>query len=375
MRNYLTCLTLPRGELRLPVFLPDATHGVVRALDSGDLEACGTQAVVMNTFHLMQRPGTSTVRALGGLHRMAGWPGPIVTDSGGFQAYSLIRENPKYGKLTNRGIAFKPDGAAREYLLTPEKTVQLQVAYGSDVVICLDDCTHPDDPQDAQEESVRRTIAWAARCKETYASLVEEKRMDARDRPLLFAVVQGGRSRELRARCAEALLTIGFDGYGYGGWPLDGEGNLMADMLALTRELIPDQYPLHALGVGHPESVARCAQMGYPMFDSALPTRDARRGRLYAWLPEDEAAGGRSAEVPGWGAGRFAHVYVGDDKHIKSDRPIFEGCGCRTCARYPLGYLHHLHAIEDSAFLRLATIHNLTFMNELMERLRVALTG
>jgi queuine tRNA-ribosyltransferase len=368
MRNHLTRLALPNGELSLPAFLPDATHGVVRALDSADLEACGTQAVVMNTFHLMQRPGTTTVRALGGLHRMAGWPGPIVTDSGGFQAYSLIRENPKYGRLSDRGIAFKPDGAAREYLLTPEKTVQLQMAYGSDVVVCLDDCTHPDDPLAAQEESVRRTIAWAARCKRTFAGLVEEKKLEPRDRPLLFAVVQGGRSPDLRRRCAEALLEIGFDGFGYGGWPLDAEGNLVADMLALTRELVPAEYPLHALGVGHPDSVARCARMGYPLFDSALPTRDARRGRLYAWLPD----GGQGIdEAPG----RFAYVYAGDDKHIKSDRPVFAGCDCRACARYPLAYLRHLHAIEDSTFLRLATIHNLTFMNRLMARLGATLAG
>jgi len=349
-------LKLPHGELRLPVFLPDATHGVVRAVDAADLEACGTQALVMNTFHLMQRPGSSTVHALGGLHRMSGWQRPIVTDSGGFQAYSLIRQNPKYGKLGNRGIAFKPDGAARQYLLTPEKTVQLQMAYGSDIVICLDDCTHPDDPPAVQEESVKRTVAWAKRCKREFERLAEQKALEPDRRPLLFAVIQGGRSRELRTACAAQLLEIGFDGFGYGGWPLDSQGDLLVDMLACTRELVPAEVPLHALGVGHPESIVACARMGYPMFDSALPTRDARRGRLYVGdaLSADET---------------FDMLYVGDAKHIKAERPVLSGCDCLCCSRYSLGYLHHLYEIKETLYLRLATIHNLRYVHRLMEGL------
>src|SRR5262249_23764799 len=139
-------LRLPRGVVELPVFMPDATQGVVRSVDSGDLEGCGIQAVVMNTFHLMQRPGSSTIQALGRLHRMTGWRRPIVTDSGGFQAYSLIRQNPRFGQLTDRGLLFRPEGSDRKYLLTPEKSIQRQVSYGADVVICLDDPTHVDDP-------------------------------------------------------------------------------------------------------------------------------------------------------------------------------------------------------------------------------------
>ena len=357
MNNPLRALRLPHGELKLPIFLPDATHGAVRSVDSADLEGVGTQAVVMNTFHLMQRPGSSTVQALGGLHRMSGWSRPIVTDSGGFQAYSLIRQNPKQGKLTSQGIVFQPEGAARKYQLTPEKTVQLQVGYDSDVVICLDDCTHPDDPLEAQEESVRRTIAWAKRCRKEFDRLMDEKRLEAERRPLLFAVVQGGRSRELRKQCADALLEVGFDGYGYGGWPLDSEGSLLVDMLAYTRELVPAQFPLHALGVGHPNSVVECARMGYPMFDSALPTRDARRGRLYTWREDGEETG------------VFAFLYIEDDKHIKANRPIQPDCDCLCCRRYSIGYLHHLFEIKETAYLRLATIHNLRFMNRLMEEL------
>src|ERR1051326_5144538 len=167
-------LRLPHGEVCLPAFLPDATLGVVRGVDSADLENCGIEALVMNGFHLMQRPGSSTVQALGGLHQMAGWQRPIVTDSGGFQAYSLIRQNPKYGSLNDKGITFQPDGAARKFFFSPEKTIQLQLSYGSDVVICLDDCTHVDDAQAEQELSVRRTIAWAKRCKQEFERLVAQ---------------------------------------------------------------------------------------------------------------------------------------------------------------------------------------------------------
>ena len=278
MRDHLTC---PHGDLQLPTFLPDATLGVVRAVDAVDLLNCGLQGVVMNTFHLMQHPGSSTIQALGGLHTMCGWPGPIVTDSGGFQAYSLIRENAKFGAITDGGIVLRPEGSDRKFQLTPEKCVQLQVAYGTDVVMCLDDCTHVDDPLAVQQTSVRRTIAWAKRCKAEFVQLMAQKRLADADRPLLFAVVQGGGSPALRTECAAALLEIGFDGYGYGGWPLDADGELVDEMLALTRALVPAEFPMHALGIGHPANVAACVALGYDIFDCALPTRDARRGRLY----------------------------------------------------------------------------------------------
>src|SRR6266849_4150937 len=146
-------LRLSHGQLSLPTFLPDATVGVVRSVDSVDLELCGIQAVVMNTFHLMQRPGSSTIASLGGLHSMSGWPHPIITDSGGFQAYSLIRQNPRFGSINDKGITFHPEGSDRKFHLTPEKSIQLQISYGSDFVVCLDDCTHVDDPFETQQES------------------------------------------------------------------------------------------------------------------------------------------------------------------------------------------------------------------------------
>ncbi len=356
-------LELPHGSLPLPAFLPDATLAVVRAVDSADLEAVGVDALVMNTFHLMQQPGTSTIQSLGGLHAMSGWRRPILTDSGGFQAYSLIREQPRLGALTDDGIVVQPEGMNRKIHLTPEKCIQLQLSYGADIVMCLDDCTHPDDPPEVQKRSVQRTIAWAKRCRVEFDKLLAQKKKLAR-RPLLFAVVQGGASEALRTRCAEALLEIGFDGYGYGGWPLDSEGNLLKEMLELTRRLIPARFPLHGLGVGHPLNVAAATRLGYQTFDSALPTRDARRGRLYTF------AGQATSPSSHCGSSWFRFLYITDDKYIKDPRPVDERCDCLTCRRYSRGYLRHLYRANEATFQRLATIHNLRFMARLMELLR-----
>jgi queuine tRNA-ribosyltransferase len=292
---------------------------------------------------------------LGGLHQMSGWDRPIVTDSGGFQAYSVIRENPKHGSLTDKGISFRQGGDGRKYQLTPEKTIQLQLSYGADVVITLDDCTHVDDDLHIQEQAVARTVAWAKRCRAEFDRLTVEKS----EKPKLFAVVQGGGSKELRKQCADQLLEIGFDGYGYGGWPLDSDGNLLTEMVGYVREIIPEEFPLHALGIGHPENVAATAELGYQMFDSALPTRDARRGRLYTFTNE-----------AGLGGKWFSFLYINDEKHIKSNQPISEFCDCAACAKYSRGYLHHLFKINDHLFPRLATIHNLRFMRLLEQRIQ-----
>lgn len=351
-------LALPHGTLQFPAFLPDGTQAVVRAVDAADLERAGVQALVMNTFHLMQRPGSSVVEALGGLHTMSGWSGPIMTDSGGFQAYSLMRQNPKAGRLTDKGLTVRQAGKERKYTLTPEKAIQLQFAYGADILVCLDDCTHVDDDRAVQETAVGRTVAWAARCRAEFDKLVEQKRLAENQKPKLFAVVQGGGYQDLRSACADQLLAMGFDGYGYGGWPLDDSGSLLEDMLGYLREAIPEEFPLHALGVGHPENVLACARLGYAMFDSALPTRDARRGRLYAFTSD-----------AGLGGDWFRFVYIQDKEHIRAAAPLSPYCDCPTCTRYSRGYLHHLFKLNDHLFYRLATLHNLRFMRQLEERI------
>ncbi len=295
---------------------------------------------------------------------MSGWDGPIVTDSGGFQAYSLIHQNPQNGNLSDRGIHFKPQGSTRKFQLTPEKTIQLQIGYDADIVICLDDCTHVDAGLAEQKTSVRRTIAWAKRCKKEYTRLLEQKKYGSAQRPLIFAVIQGGGIESLRRECAEALLEIGFDGYGFGGWPLDGKGNLLADILSYTRSLIPAEYPMHALGVGHPENVLACHRLGYDLFDSAMPTRDARHSRLYRFTNDGSEEGG------GLNGTWLEYLYIEDEKHIKTDKPISSYCDCPTCVKYSLGYLHHLYKLGDHLYFRLATMHNLRFMTQLTERMK-----
>ncbi|HYL43911.1 MAG TPA: tRNA guanosine(34) transglycosylase Tgt [Ktedonobacteraceae bacterium] len=352
-------IQLAHGRIHLPIFMPDATLGVVRSVDATDLATCEIQAVVMNTFHLMQRPGSSTINALGGLHQMSGWQRPIITDSGGFQAYSLIQQNAKFGSMNDDGITFKPERAERKFHLTPEKTIQLQLSYGADVVICLDECMHVDAPYELQVISVKRTIDWARRCKKEFLRLIKQKRLTEEERPLLFAVIQGGGSHELRKQCAQELLEIGFDGFGFGGWPLDTQGHLLSDILAYTRELVPVQFPMHALGVGHPLNIVECTKLGYGMFDSAMPTRDARHCRLYAFTHE-------TALEDRW----LTYIYANDDKYIKSDAPVSRFCDCLCCKNYSLGYLHHLFKINDTLFFRLATLHNLRFMTQLTQRLR-----
>ncbi len=204
-----------------------------------------------------------------------------------------------------------------------------------------------------------RTISWAKRCRTEFDRLTEERGFEAERMPRLFAVVQGGGDKSERKRCADALLEIGFDGYGYGGWPLDAEYRLLDEMLGYVRELVPAEYPLHALGVGHPENVAACARMGYQMFDSALPTRDARRGRLYTFTGPDGLRGE-------W----FRGIYIHDKAHVRDAGSISDHCDCATCRTYSRGYLQHLFRLKDHLFYRLATVHNLRFMRLLEDRMR-----
>lgn len=363
----VSSVNLPHGTLQLPEFLPDATRGVVRAVDSQDLIASGVQGLVMNTFHLMQNPGTTTIQALGGIHRMSDWNKPIITDSGGFQIYSLIHQNSKFGSLNNKGASFRTDNEGKKYNLTPEKSIQLQISYGSDVVICLDDCTHVDAPIKSQEESVRRTILWARRAKSEYVHLIEQKHIEEELKPLIFAVIQGGGSLELRRQSTEALLEIGFDGYGYGGWPLDSEGNLLIDLLGYVRQLVPPRYVMHALGVAHPKNIVECASLGYDIFDGAMPTRDARHARLYSFNLDPLLPG---ITLKGdW----FDFVYVLDDRYRKSNQPVSPYCDCLLCTHYSTGYVHHLFKIDDALAPRLATIHNLRFMSQLTNSLRMTM--
>ena len=350
------------GPLCLPAYFPDATRAVVRSVDSRDLEACGVQGVVVNAFHLSAHPGAGLLKRAGGVHAFMDWPHPVASDSGGFQLMSMIHENPRYGTVSARGIHYvDADGTRERTLFTPERSIRLQFDLGADVMICLDDCPSPTASRDEVEASVERTVQWAGRCRAEFDRLLAARKKGAGPRPLLFGVVQGGYDPALRRRCAEQLLPLGFDGFGFGGWPLTPAGDLAGEILALTARLIPDPLPRFALGVGKPEHIVRCYRMGWRIFDTVLPTRDARHQRLYAF----DAA---SLDQVDLRAGSFYHyVYAGDKKHTRQMGPISTACDCPCCRDYSLAFLHHLFDVNDVLAYRLATMHNLRFYTQLLE--------
>jgi queuine tRNA-ribosyltransferase len=324
--------------------------------------------LMMNAYHLANRPGVSVVSSLGGLHAMTGFDGPIATDSGGFQIYSLAREGAAGGKVDDDGMTVFSEARGKTVSLTPEKSITNQLRLRSNLMFAFDQCTHPDDPPSVQETAVTRTIEWAKRCKRTYETVLGESRNGPKARPQLFGVIQGGQIPDLRRRCADALLEIGFDGFGFGGWPYDSEFNLIEDTLSLTRELVPGHLPMHALGVGHPRSVVACAMLGYRLFDSSLATKDARNGRLYTFREADPDI---LAKASDW----LDMLYIKDEKHIRNREPVSPHCTQVCCTRYSRAYLSHLFALKDAAYIRLASLHNLTFMQTLVALINKELAG
>jgi queuine tRNA-ribosyltransferase len=371
-------LATRHGALTLPAFFPDATRAGVRTVDASDLRAVGVPGLVVNTFHLLRNPGTRLIKQGGGVHRFMDWHGPVISDSGGFQVYSLIRQNPGSGVIRPNEVIFREPSTGERWSLSPERVVQAQLQLGSDVVMCLDDCTSVEDPEPEQALSVQRTVRWARRCRQEFDKLVAAqagRRAAPAGRPLLFAVVQGGASERLRRECAAALAAIGFDGYGFGGWPLDREGNLLTDLLALVAEATPPGLPLHALGIGRPDHVVRAAALGYTIFDCSLPTRDARRRRLYRFLPGCDPAA-RRGPVPYLPDEPFYDVlYALDQAHANDFGPVDPTCDCPLCRRYSRAYLRHLFRVEDGTAERLATLHNLRFYVRLLEALTPPVAG
>jgi queuine tRNA-ribosyltransferase len=361
----LSSLRIPGRSLKLPAFFPDATRGVIRSVSSEDLESCGIHGVMVNVFHLIARPGIRVIAAGGGIGRFMNWRGAVAADSGGFQVYSLLNESPRNGSISNKGFVCRLERGGDKILLTPEKCVQSQFRLGADILFCLDCCTHPDVPADRQRQSVEWTVAWARKCRETYDRLVEQKDLSPGQRPLLLAVVQGGENPELRRECAERLLEIGFDGYGYGGWPVGRDGCL-GESVAQVAELTPGDRLRFGLGIGKPENLVAAFNVGYRLFDCVIPTRDARRQRLYVFNDAPENSPENS--IP---AGRdfYRCLYLQDSKHLHDQQPVDAGCDCLCCSGYSRAYLHHLFRIGDCLANRLATIHNLRFYTRLVASL------
>lgn len=356
-------LATRRGELGVPTFMPDATRAGVRAVSSDDVRGVGIGALVVNTFHLLRRPGIKLIQAAGGIHRFMDWDGPILSDSGGFQVWSLIRQDPAHGVIRANEVIFREPTTTEKWTLTPERIVQLQFQLGSDVLVCLDDPTASSDPDAEQELSVERTVRWAERSRVEYERLAGQLRAGHAP-PRIFAVVQGGAVERLRRECAAALVAIGFDGYGFGGWPLDGDGSLLADPLRWVADALPADAPKHALGIGRPDHVVSAFGLGYSIFDCALPTRDARHGRLYAFLP------GRSASRPRADERFYEAIRIMDPAYRADHSPVEDGCDCPVCTRHTRAYLHHLFKVGDVSAERLATLHNLRFYARLMDALR-----
>ncbi|MCL2320485.1 MAG: queuine tRNA-ribosyltransferase family protein, partial [Oscillospiraceae bacterium] len=304
-------MDLIHGNVYLPNFFPDGTYGNVKTLDSEDLIKCKVDGVVMNTFHLYSKPGLSIVKKHDGINNFINFPHPILTDSGGFQVFSLIHENKKNGQINENKIIFRPNQDEKKIIFTPEKSIQMQFAVKSDIIMCLDYCTHPDDSDEIQEKSVETTIRWAKICKEEYESQIKNYKYSESHRPLIFAIIQGGNRKDLRKLCAEKLIEIGFDGFGFGGWPLDKDGHLIEDILQYTASLMPDISIKYAMGLGKPEEIVKCVNMGYNLFDCVIPTREARHKRLYVYNSENI-----------FDEDFYSYLYIMDDKYIADKSPI-----------------------------------------------------
>lgn len=358
-------LVTAHGTVMLPAFFPDGTKGTVACVDSVDLRDCVVQGIVMNTYHLLKK--ASVVKSIGGLHEFSNWNGPILTDSGGFQAFSLIKENAKTCKGSideKNGITFRLEGQKKAEVLSPEKCIQKQFEYGSDIMMCLDYCTDLKDEYEENEFSVDVTIKWAKRCLEEYNRQLKLRNIPYENRPLLFAIIQGGKYKDLRKKCGDALKSLndgkGFDGYGFGGWPIDElTGNIDKEILQYTADQMEDGKPKYAMGLGNPQAVVECCKMGYNLFDCVKPTREARRNILYTFSKED----------------KFRSVILSSlsDDFIRSKKPVSSECDCFVCRNYSQAYIYHLAKSGDSLAFRFATIHNLRFYSMLCERIRTAI--
>jgi queuine tRNA-ribosyltransferase len=336
-------LTTAHGTIETPIFMPVGTQATVKALTPEELEALGAQIILGNTYHLYLRPGTEVVSAFGGLHDFMHWQRPILTDSGGFQVFSLAQ----LSSISEQGYAFQShlDGGSR-HLLTPEKSVAVQLALNSDILMCLDQCiAYPADCETA-ESALALTTRWAQRCKLAWQA--------ADSANLLFGIVQGGMFADLRSRSAEEIIQVGFPGYAVGGLSVGEPKALMYAMAAHTLPLLPEEAPRYVMGVGTPADLVELTAMGADMFDCVMPTRNARNGQLFT---------------------RNGTININNARHREAQGPIEAGCGCYTCRHYSRAYLRHLYQAKEILAHRLNTIHNLHFYLNLVKQMRMAIIG
>lgn len=363
----LKSINIKGKTLNLPVFFPDATRGVIRSIDSKDLKDTGTEGIIVNTYHLLSQPGTDVLREVGGVKNFMNWNDWTISDSGGFQMFSLIHRNKSLGSIVKDGVNFYLDskGGRKKYKITPEECIQIQFDIDSDIMIVLDYFTPHNASDDEIKRSVDWTIEWAKRCKDEFEKQCNQRNFDENNRPLLFGVVQGAHNKAERERCAIELEKIGFDGYGLGGWPFDNDGKIDMEIIEHIAKVTPDNKPRYGLGVGGPQDLVDCIRLGYNIFDCVLPTRDARHERLYVFKKDPNKIPDIFVEQD-W----FEYVYIRREKLMKDSGPINQYCDCYTCKNYSKAYLNHLFTIGDSLAWRLATIHNLRFYSMIIENIK-----
>jgi queuine tRNA-ribosyltransferase len=333
-------LHTPHGVVDTPTFMAVGTQAAVKGLTPDQLRALGARIVLSNTYHLALRPGDDLIAELGGLHRFMDWDGPILTDSGGFQIYSLAQQR----KIDDRAAVFRShiDGSLLE--LTPERAVAIQENLGSDIAMCLDECPPADTPSDYLKIAVARTIHWAERCRSAH------RRPDQ----ALFAIVQGGTDVELRRRCAEALVALDFPGYALGGFSVGETMDQMVAALAPTTPLLPAHKPRYLMGVGRPEDLLAAIGCGVDMFDCVLPTRNGRNAQAFTMN----------------GPLRLRNAC-----HRRDPAPLESDCPCYACRRFSRAYIHHLFLAEEMLGPTLLSLHNLAFYLRLMAEVRQAITA
>jgi queuine tRNA-ribosyltransferase len=326
-----------RGTVDTPAFMPVGTQGAVKAVTPDELRRCGAEIVLCNTYHLYLRPGHELIRELGGLHRFMGWDGPILTDSGGFQAFSM----ESLRTIDDDGVVFRSHLDGSTHNLSPESSMEIQAALGSDVAMVLDHCPPLPAPREAVEAAVARTSLWARRSREAY-----------RGSGVAFGIVQGGTYEDLRERSAVALVALDFAGYAVGGVSVGEPPETIARVARHTAALLPADRPRYLMGVGRPDDLVEAVAGGIDLFDCVMPTRNARNGTLFT------------------STGR---INIKREEFKRDARPIDASCRCEACTRYSRAYVRHLYVAGEIGAARLNTIHNLTFYLGLMGAMRDAI--
>lgn len=361
------------GVIKTPFFMPDATRGFIKSTTNEELEKINIGPMVVNTFHLLLQPTINRIKKVGGVHKFMSWNRPLLSDSGGFQVFSLVHRNSTMGKILEDRVIFRSPLDGSKHELTPELAINIQFDLGVDMMVCLDDCPPNNVSEEKLKISVGRTIFWAKKCKAEYEKQLKKRKIKDKDRPLLFSVIQGGANLKLREYCAKELIKIGFDGYGFGAMPVDENGRFLDKVLEFTAKLIPKDSLRFALGVGTPEDIVKCVFLGWDMFDCVIPTREGRHGRLFLWDNDSKIKKIISSKkLPNLSkVGKFYKaINITNSKFADDFSPINKDSKLPELRRYTKGYLHHLFKLKDPLGQKLASLNNLEFYVDLMEKLR-----